>query len=200
VAEAPLYRVHPWHGLEPGPEPPALVTAYIEITPFDVIKYELDKPSGLLKVDRPQARSSSPPMLYGLVPRTLCGDRVAALSSVANLADGDPLDICVFSERPISHSNIILPARVVGGMRMIDNGEADDKIVAVLANDPIYAAVDDLSDMPVPLVERLEHYLLTYKQMPGQEVVVTIESSYGRDEAYEVVNASIADYNAEFVG
>lgn len=174
------------------------MTAYIEITPFDVIKYELDKDTGILKVDRPQQSSSSPPTLYGLIPRTFCGDRVAALSEAADRADGDPLDICVFSERPIGNSDIILTARVIGGLRMIDDGEADDKIVAVLANDPIYAEVGDLSQLPQTLVNRLEHYFLTYKQIPGHTIEVSIEESYGRDSALRVIEASIADYDGNF--
>jgi len=194
----PRFRSHPWHGLEAGPEPPHLVTAYVEITPFDVIKYELDKDSGLLKVDRPQQSSSSPPTLYGLIPRTLCGPGVAALSSTADTADGDPLDICVFSERPINNSDILLPARVIGGIKMIDNGEADDKIVAVLANDPMYREVTDLSLLPEPLLHRLEHYFLTYKQIPGTDLKVSIEGHYGLSDAHEVVNAAITDYRDAF--
>lgn len=194
----PRFRSHPWHGLEPGPEPPHVVTAYIEITPFDVIKYELDKDSGLLKVDRPQQSSSSPPTLYGLIPRTFCGPGVAALSSTADIADGDPLDICVFSERPINNSDIILPARVIGGIKMIDNGEADDKIVAVLANDPMYREVTELSSLPDPLLHRLEHYFLTYKQVPGKDLKVSIEGHYGLTAAHEVVSAAMADYRDAF--
>lgn len=176
-----------------------MVTAYIEITPFDVIKYELDKSSGLLKVDRPQQSSSSPPTLYGLIPRTYCGERVAALSKTTDRADGDPLDICVFSERPISSSDIIMNARVIGGLRMIDDGEADDKIVGVLASDPIYADTHDLTDLPELLVQRLEHYFLTYKQIPGQTIEVSIEAQYGRADAHRVIAAAMADYEASFV-
>lgn len=200
MTDIPNFRLHPWHGLETGPEPPSIVTAYIEITPFDVIKYELDKTSGLLKVDRPQQSSSSPPTLYGLIPRTFCGARVAGLSSAAATADGDPLDICVFSERPISNSDIIMNARVIGGLRMIDEGEADDKIVGVLANDPIHADVNDLSDLSVLLVERLEHYFLTYKQIPGKPIEVSIEERYGREDAYRVIEAAQEDYKEAFAG
>jgi inorganic pyrophosphatase len=163
-----------------------------------VIKYELDKDSGLLKVDRPQQSSSSPPTLYGLIPRTFCGPGVAALSSTADIADGDPLDICVFSERPINNSDIILPARVIGGIKMIDNGEADDKIVAVLANDPMYREVTELSSLPDPLLHRLEHYFLTYKQVPGKDLKVSIEGHYGLTAAHEVVSAAMADYRDAF--
>lgn len=198
MIDTPQFRLHPWHGLETGPEAPTVVTAYIEITPFDVIKYELDKSSGLLKVDRPQQSSSSPPTLYGLIPRTYCGERVAALSNTTDRADGDPLDICVFSERPISNSDIIMNARVIGGLRMIDDGEADDKIVGVLANDPIYAGTNDLTDLPELLVQRLEHYFLTYKQIPGKAIEVSIEEQYGRTNAHRVIEAAMADYEASF--
>jgi inorganic pyrophosphatase len=199
VSETPHHRLHPWHGLDIGSDAPSIVTAYIEITPFDVIKYELDKTSGLLKVDRPQQSSSSPPTLYGLIPRTYCGERVAALSSTTDRGDGDPLDICVFSERPISSSDIIMSARVIGGIRMIDGGEADDKIVGVLASDPIYADTNDLTDLPELLVQRLEHYFLTYKQIPGKETNVSIEKLYGRADAYRVIEAAMDDYQASFV-
>ena len=131
--EVATSRAHPWHGLEAGPEPPSMVTAYIEITPRDVVKYELDKKSGLLKVDRVLQSSSSPPTLYGMIPRTYCGTRVAALSPSADRADGDPLDICVLSERPVDKADIVMTAKVVGGLRMLDSGEADDKIIAVLS-------------------------------------------------------------------
>ena len=95
------WRPHPWHGLETGRDPPLHVNAYIEITPFDLIKYEVDKTTGYLRVDRPQRTSSQPPALYGFIPRTFCGERVRALCPGAVRGDGDPLDICVISERPI---------------------------------------------------------------------------------------------------
>ena len=191
-------RPHPWHGLSAGPNPPEIVTAYIEITPLDVVKYELDKTSGLLKIDRVQQSSSSPPTLYGLIPRTYCGDRVAALSPGADRADGDPLDICVFSERPIDKADILLTARVIGGLRMLDDGEADDKIVAVLANDPVWEAAHDLSDLPPNMVDRLDHYFRTYKLLGGPDPLVTIEARYGREEALLVVQAAIDDYAESF--
>lgn len=130
------WRPHPWHGLEVGPDPPRLVHAYIEICPFDLVKYELDKETGYLRVDRPHRSSSQPPTLYGFVPRTFCGSRVGKLMPEARRGDGDPLDICVVSERPIARAELILNARVVGGLPMLDGGEADDKIIAVLENDP----------------------------------------------------------------
>ncbi|MFV1990608.1 MAG: inorganic pyrophosphatase [Acidimicrobiales bacterium] len=187
-------RAHPWHGLEVGPNPPSMVTAYIEITPRDVVKYELDKESGLLKVDRVLQSSSSPPTLYGFIPRTYCGTRVAALSPTADRADGDPLDICVLSERPLDKADIILTARVVGGLRMIDGGEADDKIIAVLANDPFWKPVDTLDDIPTNIVKRLDHYFRTYKLADPDKPAVEIESQYGKDAAHAVIAASMQDY------
>jgi inorganic pyrophosphatase len=199
-SQLPQSRAHPWHGIAAGPNPPSTVTAYIEITPRDVVKYELDKESGLLKVDRPQQTSSSPPTLYGFIPQTYCGIQVAALSPSADIGDGDPLDICVFSERPIDKADIVLPARVIGGLHMIDGGEADDKIVAVLANDHIFSGTDDISDLPIQMVDRLEHYFLTYKMVPGHTQSVSIDERYGRDRALQVVSASMADYHSEIVG
>ena len=100
------YRPHPWHGVDPGKRFPEIVRAYIEIVPTDGVKYEIDKHSGYLMVDRPQRFSSFCPTLYGFVPRTYCGDRVAAYalagSPPVSQGDGDPLDICVLTDRPIS--------------------------------------------------------------------------------------------------
>ena len=197
--QLPQSRAHPWHGIPAGPNPPSVVTAYIEITPRDVVKYELDKQSGLLKVDRPQQTSSSPPTLYGFIPQTYCGTDVAALSPSADVGDGDPLDICVFSDRPIDKADVILPAKVIGGLHMIDGGEADDKIVAVLANDHIFSKFDDITDLPIEMVDRLEHYFLTYKMVPGNTHSVAIDERYGRDRALDVVLASMADYRNEIV-
>ncbi len=192
------WRPHPWHGLEVGPNPPELVTAYVEITPFDLVKYEVDKQTGYLNIDRPQRSSATPPELYGLIPRTYCGPRVAALSPMVEVADGDPLDICVVSERPINRADITLTARVVGGLRMLDGGEADDKIIAVLHDDPVWGDAIDLHDLPTALVDRLDHYFSVYKAMPGATSNVVIESRYGRGHAYAVVDASIADYDEAF--
>lgn len=198
MAEFMEWRPHPWHGLPVGPDPPRLITAYVEITPFDVIKYEVDKRTGYLNVDRPQRGASAPPTLYGLVPRTYCGRRVAALSPTVEVADGDPLDVCVVSERPIDRADITLTARVIGGLRMLDGGEADDKIVAVLRDDAVWGEVTDLGDLAAGMVDRLEHYFATYKAMPGATLHVVIEERYGREHAHAVVEASIADYDEEF--
>jgi inorganic pyrophosphatase len=192
------WRPHPWHGLEVGDDPPGLVHAYIEITPFDLVKYEIDKVTGYLRVDRPQRTSSQPPALYGFIPRTYCGRQVGAICPGCACGDGDPLDICVISERPISKSEVILNARVVGGIQMIDRGEADDKIVAVLENDSFWGDVRDISELPELLVERLRHYFGTYKLVPGQESQFSIERAYDREHAFKVVEAAIEDYDREY--
>jgi inorganic pyrophosphatase len=193
-------RPHPWHGISTGRQPPLFVNAYIEITPFDGVKYEIDKESGYLKVDRPQLTSALPPALYGFIPRTFCGTRVGQLSPQSKSGDGDPLDICVLSERAINRSEVLVPARVIGGLRMIDRGEADDKIIAVLENDPYWAATMDLPQLSLVLRQRLEHYFLTYKLMPGGANAVTIDSVYGVEEAKRVIQASLEDYAAEIAG
>lgn len=189
------WRPHPWHGLEIGPEPPRLVYAFIEITPFDVVKYEVDKTTGYLRVDRPQRTSSLPPTLYGFIPRTLSGPRVGALAATVRQGDGDPLDICVISERPIDHSEVIVPAIVVGGLRMLDGDEADDKIIGILKGDGLWGAVQDISELPEVLIERLRHYFLTYKMVPGEQGDFSIEAVYGCEAAYRVVQAAIEDYD-----
>ncbi len=194
------WRPHPWHGLEPGPDAPAVVQAYIEITPFDSIKYEVDKATGYLRVDRPQRSSSLPPLLYGFVPRTFCGSRVGALMHGATRGDGDPLDICVLSDRPIARAEILLNAHVVGGLEVLDNGEADDKIVAVLANDNVWGHVRDISELPPSFIERLRHYFATYKLVPGEPPALTVQGVYGRERALRVVQAALDDYAEEFGG
>jgi len=192
------WRPHPWHGLELGADAPRIVNAYIEITPFDMIKYEIDKVSGYLRVDRPQRTSSHPPALYGFVPRTYCGARIAKLAPGCDKGDGDPLDICVVSERPIERNEVLLRARVIGGLKLIDRGEADDKIIAVLEGDYVWDTVQEISQLPPVLVERLEHYFSTYKLVPGEPNKLQISGKYGYDHAAEVIEAARLDYLESF--
>jgi inorganic pyrophosphatase len=178
-----------------------MVSAYIEITPFDVVKYEIDKSTGYLKVDRPQQTSSSPPTLYGFVPQTYCADRVRDLCPNATAGDGDPVDVCVISERPIERADILMTARVVGGLQMLDQGEADDKIVAVLDRDPFWTDARDIVELPEAMVNRLVHYFETYKltdKADGEKAA--IQRVYGREHAYRVIEAAIADYQEHFGG
>ncbi len=192
------WRPHPWHGIDIGPNPPKVIHAYVEITSFDLVKYEVDKVTGYLQVDRPQRSSSQPPTLYGFIPRTYCGERVGKLSKTHKVGDGDPLDICVISERPITKSEIVLNARVVGVLRMVDHNAADDKIIAILDNDPFWANVNDIKDVPAVLVERLRHYFSTYKLIPGEESQTYIEDVCGAEEAIKIIQASIDDYTQMF--
>ncbi len=199
-----LYRRHPWHGITAGEDAPAKVTAYIEVVPTDTVKYELDKKSGYLKVDRPQKFSNVYPSLYGLIPQTYCGTRIgdhcAERSGRESIqGDGDPLDICVLCERDVSHGDILVSAIPIGGLRMIDGEEADDKIIAVLEGDAVYGALTDIANLPGDLLDRLEHYFLTYKQAPGVDrAKVEITEVYGRQEAYEVIRRSQEDYEEHF--
>lgn len=193
------WRPHPWHGLEVGNEPPRIVNAFIEITPFDTIKYEVDKKTGYMRVDRPQRSSSLPPTLYGFIPRTYCGEEVGKLATGDVKGDGDPLDICVLSERPIDRNEVILSARVIGGIHMIDHGEADDKIISVLDNDTYYADIQSVNDLPPVLIERLRHYFSTYKLIPGKnQNDVFVEGIFDAEHALKVIKASIIDYEDMF--
>ena len=200
-------RPHPWHGVPRGDDAPRRVNAYIEIVPTDGVKYELDKRTGHLRVDRPQRLSSMCPSLYGFVPQTYCGAKVAELcrqrSGVKRIkGDGDPLDICVLTERDIAHGNIFVRANPIGGLRMIDRGEVDDKIIAVLVDDVSYGHIRDISECPEGLITRLKHYFLSYKQLPSEEPTVRrtvrIDCVYGRKEAHEVLRRSMVDYRDSF--
>ena len=200
-----MFQAHPWHGVTAGDDAPGVVNAYIEIVPTDAVKYELDKRSGHLKVDRPQRFSSFPPTLYGFIPQTFCGDRVAELSRKGDGAgdairgDGDPMDICVLTERPAAHANFLVRAKPVGGLRMIDGREADDKIIAVLEKDVSYGHIEDLADAPSGLVERLQHYFLTYKQLPQESPRrVEIAEVYDRAAALETIRRSFEDYRTRY--
>ncbi len=192
------FRPHPWHGLSVGPNPPHVVHAYIELTTFDSVKYEIDKETGYLRVDRPQRSPAHPPILYGFIPRTYCAKRVGRITGDTMMGDGDPLDICVISERPINRTEIILNAKVVGGLQMIDKGKADDKIIAVLENDNIWAGKKDVSEFPSVMMERIRHYFSTYKWVPGDESPVSVSECYDFEHAKDVINAAMQDYDETF--
>lgn len=199
-----IFKAHPWHGVRIGAQAPEMVTSYIEIVPTDTVKYEIDKISGHLKVDRPQKYSNVIPALYGFVPQTYCGERVAALCNerigrTGIVGDSDPLDICVLTEKHISHGDILVTAIPIGGFRLLDGNEADDKIIAVMRNDAAFGGVRDIAQAPTDMIERLRHYFLTYKDVPGMGTPkCEITDVYGRDEAHEVIRRSQADYQAHF--
>lgn len=196
-----VFKAHPWHGIPIGDEAPHLINAFIEIVPTDTVKYEIDKLTGYLKVDRPQRYSNVVPALYGFIPQTYCGDKIGEYCSQKTgkpgiVGDGDPLDICVLTEKEILHGDIIMSVIPIGGFRMIDKNEADDKIIAVLKGDAVYGEWKDISDCPKSVVERLRHYFLTYKYIPGQEESNKCEIThiFGRDEACEIIKISRYDY------
>ena len=199
-----LLRAHPWHGVPLGQDAPAVVMCYVELVPTDAVKYELDKTTGHLKIDRPQKYSNVCPTLYGLLPQTLCGDRVAEACRERTgrsdiVGDGDPMDVCILSERPVSHGDILLRAIPIGGLRMIDHDEADDKIIAVLKGDPAYGDWTDIYQCPPTLLDRLRHYFLTYKEVPGESGgMVEIAEVYGRRVAHDTIQRSREDYRESY--
>lgn len=199
-----MFQAHPWHGVTAGEDAPRVVNAFIEIVPTDAVKYELGKRSGHLRLDRPQRFSSFPPTLYGFIPQTFCGDRVAelcreCLGGEPIEGDGDPMDICVLTERPAAHANFLVRARPIGGLRMVDGNEADDKIIAVLDKDVSYGHITDISEAPSGLLERLQHYFLTYKQLPQESPRrVEIADVYDREAALDTIRRSFEDYRAAY--
>lgn len=201
-----MFRPHPWHGISMGASAPEKVNVYIEIVPTDTVKYELDKTTGYLKVDRPQKFSNVYPTLYGFIPQTYCGEANGAFCGERTgrtgvVGDGDPLDICVLTEKEISHGDILVEAIPIGGLRMIDGNQADDKIIAVLDGDAVFGGWREIYQSPAPLIERLKHYFLTYKQLPGAaKPRVEITDVYGREEAYEVIRTTQVDYQHRFGG
>lgn len=197
------YKSHPWHGIDIGNEAPEVVTCFIEMVPSDTVKYEVDKVSGYLRIDRPQKYSNVVPALYGFLPLTYSGDKVAGFCREKTgrddiIGDKDPIDICVLTEKEITHGNILVRARPIGGFRMLDGNEADDKLIGVLYNDAMYAQFNDITDLPEVVVNRLKHYFLTYKDLPGNVADVEITHTYGAEEAIEVINRSLEDYRRKF--
>lgn len=206
-----LHRAHPWHGVCIGEDAPREVNAYVEIVPTDTVKYELDKESGILRVDRPQKYSNYCPALYGLIPQTYCMERIGdyCKQKTQHLdikGDGDPLDICIFAERPLVRGDFLVRAIPIGGFRMIDGNEADDKIVAVQENDLIYGKIRDVEQLPIAVLNRLRHYFLTYKDYPsnlpepisGRQREVEIVETFDWEEAHYIIELARQDYLAHF--
>ena len=202
------FRAHPWHGITIGEEAPKVVNSFIEMVTTDTVKYEMDKETGYLKINRPQKFSNICPTLYGLIPQTLCSQRVAEYSipktgrrSDEIAGDEDPMDICILTEKTISHGDIVLRAIPIGGLRMIDQGKADDKIIAVMQGDALYGEWKDIDDCPTSFIDRLKHYFLTYKDLPdSKKRICEITGVYGKSEAYEIIERSHEDYNRVFNG
>lgn len=198
-----LFKAHPWHGIDPGKNIPNEFVAFIEIIPSDTVKYEIDKSSGYLKIDRPQKFSNVVPALYGFIPRTYCAENIAKLCSentglTISRGDMDPLDVCILTEKVIPHGDILVTAIPIGGLRMIDKDEADDKIIAVLKHDEVYGQIEDIDELPEAIINRLRHYFLTYKQLPGEASVAKIAEVYNKEKAKATIIASMNDYNHHF--
>jgi inorganic pyrophosphatase len=195
-----INKAHPWHGIPMGENAPEEVTVFIEIVPRDTVKYEVDKETGYLKIDRPQQYSNVVPANYGFIPQTYCDSRIAERARSRTEipisgGDGDPLDLLVLSEHHIPRGDIILKARPIGGFCLIDGGEADDKIIAVLKGDKVFEQYKEISELPKGILERFEHYFLTYKNLPDEQNRCQIAYSYCREDSYEVIQAAIADYS-----
>lgn len=201
LAPSLLYRAHPWHGPSLGERAPEVVNCYIEVVPHSTLKFELDKETGLLKVDRPHKYSSLCPTPYGFLPRTYAGSQVAEYTSqkIGNLAivgDGDALDVCILTDNTFSHGDLILKARPIGGFCLLDNNEADDKIIAVMEGDLTFGHLKDIVECPEQVLDQLRHFFLTYKEIPelGKQAKIQILDLYGRDVAFEVIRRGYQDY------
>ncbi len=201
-----LYRAHPWHGPSLGGQAPEFVNCYIEIASMSTLKFEIDKETGILKVDRPQKYSSVCPCLYGFLPRTYAGNRIAEytrqkVNDKSIVAAGDPIDVCILSENIFIHGDMLVKARPIGGFRLIDKNQADDKIIAVLDGDLAFGTFKDIGDCPERMIEQLRHYFLTYKDFPeqGKTSKVKIAEVYGKSEAHEVIRRGYQDY-LDYIG
>lgn len=198
------FKAHPWHGVKIGDKVPEVVTCFIEIVPTDTVKYEVDKETGYLSIDRPQKYSNIIPALYGFIPRTYSSDRVAEVTNRALgrddiKGDSDPVDICVLTEKDITHGDIIVKARPIGGFRLLDHDMADDKLIAVLENDAIYGSFRDISDVPAMVIDRLKHYFTTYKDLPGDKSPRCILTDiYGVETAHDIILRAKEDYDHKY--
>lgn len=173
---------NPWHSVSPGSEVPHIVNAIIEIPKGCRAKYELDKESGLLKLDRVLYSSVYYPANYGFIPQSYCDDH-------------DPLDILVLSQVECVPMCII-EAKVIGVMQMVDGGEADDKIIAVAANDMSVNHINDISELPPHFIDEMRHFFEEYKRLEKKSVIV--EEFQNKEKAAQIINQSFEDYRKIF--
>lgn len=173
---------HPWHGVPPGDQAPRIVNAVIEIPQGSRAKYEIDKDSGLLKLDRIIYSSFYYPCNYGFIPQTY-GD------------DKDPLDILVITSLPVQ-AMCLMQAKVIGVMQMIDSGDADDKIIAVAQNDPSVNHYNNIEEIPPHFFEELRHFFEEYKKLENKSVQV---NEFGdKAKALVIIQDALALYNENF--
>ncbi len=168
---------HPWHNIHFGKDAPATVQAIIEISRGSKAKYEVDKVSGLLRLDRVLSTSFMYPINYGFIPQTYAGD-------------GDPLDILVWSQIDIEPLSIV-EAKVLGVLRMQDKGN-DDKIIAVCASDPTVNHFDNLEDLPQHFLQEIRHFFIRYKELENAKVEV--EALMPKSTAHQIIEEAINDY------
>lgn len=175
---------NPWHSVSYGEKAPEIVNAVIEIPTNSRAKYELDKETGMLKLDRVLYSSIYYPANYGFVPRTYCDD-------------GDPLDILVLSQITMYPMSLV-EAKIIGVMRMLDQGEADDKLIAVCVNDMSVTHINDISELPSHFMKEMQHFFEEYKRLENK--VVKIEEFQGARLARKILQHSINDYESKFGG
>jgi inorganic pyrophosphatase len=173
---------HPWHGVNPGYEVPGKVTAVIEIPQGSRSKYEMDKDSGLLRLDRIIYSSFIYPVNYGFIPQTLGHD-------------GDPLDILVICSQPIQPLCLV-EATVIGNMQMVDQGKKDDKIIAIATHDPTVAFIKDIDELPAHFFNELKQFFSQYKVLENK--VVEIDAFQHKKDALPVVQEAIDYYKEQF--
>jgi inorganic pyrophosphatase len=175
--------LHPWHHLSPGRHPPEEVTALVEIPSGSRNKYELDKESGLLRLDRVLYSAVHYPGDYGFIPRTLA-------------EDNDPSDILVLVNEP-TFPGCQIDARPIGVLKMTDRGEPDDKILSVPINDPFFGEYFDIADIPQHYLKEVEHFFHIYKDLEGKRVQTV---GWGKsDAAMTVIREGIDRYAAKFL-
>lgn len=178
----PTHVLHPWHGASYGDKAPQTVNALIEIPQGSRTKYEIDKPTGLLRLDRVIHSSFHYPINYGFIPQTLG-------------QDGDPLDILVLCSQAI-HPLCLVQATVIGNMQMVDTGEKDDKIIAVASKDPSVNHISSIEEMPRHFMSELRNFFEQYKVL--EEKQVQIDQFQNRDAAYLIIDEAIAYYKEKY--